>query len=747
MCRRESYAAIVIALAAMPLHARDEGLPEGYVVPRYEIRQATGEVVVDGVLDEQAWRAALSFQLPYEVQPGDNVPAPVETTCYMAYTESHLYVAFHALDPDPDSIRAHLSDRDRAFDNDWVGISVDTFNDERRGFELLVNPLGVQMDLSINETSQDREDTAWDAIWSSKARIVEDGYVVEMAIPFTSFRFQRHAGLQTWGLAALRNWPRSSRHILTNVALDRGRNCTYCQASKVTGFEGVEPGRNLELVPTVTASRTDEREEITDQELVAGDPGGEIGLTVLWGLTPSATLAATLNPDFSQIEADAGQLDVNNTFALFFPERRPFFLEGADFFATHFDAVYTRNVSEPNWGLKLTGKEQRNALGVFAADDATTNILIPGSEGSETETLEAASLDGVLRYRRDLGQVSTLGALITARRADGYANGVAGLDGRFRLGKTDTLDFQALYSRTEYPDQITEDFDQPEGQFSDPALYLAYWHVGRNWEWSAQIRDVGTDFRADMGFMPQVDFRSGEAFLNHSWRGTSANWYDRLLAGGRYEYKTTQDGELLENAIFTWVGFDGPLQSYFRFSPVVRERGYEGEIFDETFVRIRAGFQPTGSFELGVWGNLGDTIDFDNVRPAQQTYLTPWFRWNLGRHLRLFLSETYQRLEVEEGRLFTASLTEFRGVYQFTVRSFLRAIVQYETVNRDPSLYEDPVAALDENLLTQILFAYKINPKTVLFLGYSDGFVGEDDIDLTRESRALFLKIGYSWVL
>jgi hypothetical protein len=320
--------------------------------------------------------------LPFETAPGENTPAPVSTECLLAYDTSNLYVAFKATDTDPGQIKARLSDRDNIWHDDRVGIMIDTFNDERRGFEFLVNPLGVQMDATRNEVGGgDERDTSWDAIWNSAGRISDQGYTVEMSIPFTSLRFPRTKGPQTWGFAAYRYYPRGVHYEMMSFPDDRDADCFFCQASKLSGFDGISPGNNLEVAPTFTSSRSDALAS-DGQGLAAGDVENDVGLSVRWGVTPNVMLNGTLNPDFSQVEADAAQLNVNNRFALFYPEKRPFFLEGADFFQTPVDAVYTRTVTDPDWGFKTTGKEGRNAFGAFVARDVAPNLLFPSNQGS-----------------------------------------------------------------------------------------------------------------------------------------------------------------------------------------------------------------------------------------------------------------------------------------------------------------------------------------------------------------------------
>jgi hypothetical protein len=721
--------------------------PKSYRIPR-----AAAPIKVDGVLDEEVWKDASLLTLDWETNPGDNVPPPVKTEVLLTEDGRNLYVGIRAYDPKPSQIRAHLSDRDRAFSDDFTGIVVDPFNDERRAFEFFANPLGVQMDL-FNDDVARTEDETWDTIWSSAGKITPEGYVLEFAIPYSSLRFPRRPGEQTWGLDLVRIYPRSNRHRIGLSPLSRDRNCYLCQFAKLTGFEGITPGKNLEFDPTVTAQRTDEREDFPDGELVEGEIDVEPGLTARWGFTPNLTLNAAINPDFSQVEADVAQLDANPQFALFFPEKRPFFLEGADFFTTPIQAVYTRTVADPEWGAKITGKEGRHAIGAYVAGDEITNLILPGAQSSDLTTLEQENTAAVLRYRFDLRKGATLGALFTSREGDGYENTVYGVDANVRLGDKDLVYGQALTSRTEYPQQIVEDFGQPNGRFDDEAYRFEYRHNSRDWFWRASYDDIGTGFRADSGFLPQVDYRRPILGIERVWWGDKAkgDWYTQIFTGGDWDRtEEKSSGQRLEEEFEGYVGMQGPLQSFAFVGVGTRDRFFGGMAFDdERFANLEFEIRPVGDFYIFLYANLGDQIDFVNVQPADRVRMGGSVRWNLGRHLKFEIDHTYEHLNVEGGRLFTAHLPELRTIWQFDVRTFVRLILQYEHVDRDLGLYDNPAdfQAETRQLFTQFLFAWKANPQTVFFLGYSDNRDNETIQSMKLRNRTIFAKIGYAWVL
>ena len=244
----------------------------------------------------------------------------------------NIYFLFIANDHSPEEIRANIADRDTAFRDDFVGFFLDTFNDERRAYEIFVNPMGVQHDGIYNEVGSTQEDFSWDAIWKSAAKITEYGYVVEIAFPFNQLRFSRTDGEQTWGFLPLRAYPRSSRHMIASWDLDPDSNSTLSQTMKIIGFEGIKPGKNIEVSPTVTASSHVERTDFPDGDFGDTENKSDVGVTARWGITPNITAQLAVNPDFSQVEADAVQLNINERFALQYQEKRPFFMEGMDIF-------------------------------------------------------------------------------------------------------------------------------------------------------------------------------------------------------------------------------------------------------------------------------------------------------------------------------------------------------------------------------------------------------------------------------
>jgi len=754
MIHRKCFAAcavLVLGVSSLSAQEGEEPAPSRFRERiTHQISRATSDIKVDGVLDEVAWEDAAEIDVAREWFPGDNAAPPVETKAYLTYDDHNIYVGFKCFDPDPSQIRAHLMKRDEIFtfvQDDHITIMLDTFNDERRAFQFRVNPLGVQADAIFSEVDG-IEDFAWDMIWNSKGSIDADGWVAEIAFPVNQLRFQKTHEAQTWGVVFGRSWPRSSRHRISDSGRDRNRACLICQYDKAAGFEGLKPGKNLEINPTLVGVRTEGLDEFPDGSLEPENEDAEVGLTVRWGLTPNLTLVGTLNPDFSQVEADVAQLGINERFALFFEEKRPFFLEGIDFFSTPINAVYTRTVVSPDWGGKITGKVGKNAIGAFAAGDTVTPLLFPSNQGSDSVLLEESNTSGVFRYRRDVGETSTLGILYAGREGDDYHNRVAGLDGLLRVSAKDTVTFQYLYSDTLYPDEIAEEFEQPMGSFTGDSVFVDYDHNSRNWFWSASYEDRARGLRLDNGFVPRVDSREAEVFVLRTFWDEKDRWWDQWRIAASGERIEDQEGELTDETLELFVDLRGPMQSFIRVGGDRRKILNEGILYEDLNGGLFIGeFQPSGALKVELFAISRDAVDFANNQPGDELLVVPGIEAKLGRHVNLELEHTLQKLDVEGGKLFEANLSQVRLVYNFNVRTFVRGIFQWLDVERNPDLYTFPVQPEVQTLFTQLLFSYQVNARTVLFAGYSDDHLGLMDVDLTQTNRTFFMKIGYAWIL
>ncbi|MBL4728362.1 MAG: carbohydrate binding family 9 domain-containing protein [Gammaproteobacteria bacterium] len=711
-----------------------------YTIPRVDAKPR-----IDGQIDQGEWSQATRIPVNIETNPNDNVPADVQAEALLMEDGEVLYVAFIALDPDPDQIRAFYRDRDSLWNDDWVSIVLDTFNDERRAFEFFSNPYGVQAD-AIQDDVNDDEDESWNAIWDSAGQINEDGYVVEMAIPMKQLRFTPSESSQTWGIDLVRFYPRDRDTRIANNPRDRNISCYICQLSKADGFANLTQSRNLEVIPTLTSSMVENRNPALgnwDSESI----DSEASLDVRWGISQDLYLNATLNPDFSQVEADSAQLDINNTFSLFFPERRTFFLDGADYFDTFERLVHTRNISDPDYGLKLTGKSGGHTYALLTANDINTSFLIPRSLGSSVASLgDVESKIAIGRYRFDIFENSTIGALITDRRADGYNNTVTSIDAVLRPTDQDSISIQSMHSSSNYPTLIQGKYGQASS-LSDSSQRLEYRHSDRRWDWRLGYTDMGDDFRADLGFVNRVDFKFVVATIGHTWRGESDDFFNRIRIALDYDRTEDQSGLQLEEEFEVFVNMNGPKQSFLNGLFGGSETYWNGKYFDEQFNQVWIGFTPQANLRLSALIRVEDIVDFANTRLGRSKRFGPNINYRWGKHLEVDLNYTLQQFDVDGGRLFTANLTDLKTTYQFSARSFLRFTLQHTDNKRNPDLYLRSVQARSKQLTTQLLYSYRFSAATRFFIGYSDAGFQNDTYDaIEKTNRTVFAKFSYAWM-
>ena len=709
-------------------------------VTPHDIPRLPEGIVIDGKLDDAAWASAGEYDLTYEIAPDDNTVSKVTTKARIGYTEDALYVSFRAQDPKPSDIRAHLRDRDAAYRDDFIGIMVDTFDDQRRGYEFFVNPYGVQMDL-INDQASGNEDDSWDGLWTSAGRITDTGYEVEMRIPFATLRFRDGEQAKRWALSLFRSYPRSVRRQFSNNKVSRDANCYLCTFDKFEGMAGVHPGSNLEVVPTITVTRADERE-------FAGGPWQnegvciEPGVDVSWAPSPNLTLNGTINPDFSQVETDQAQLNLNDSFALFYPEKRPFFLEGADYFSTPFNVLYTRQISDPDWGLRTTGRAGDAAYGAFVAQDATTLLLVPGVLGSGFVELEQPADVAVGRYRYNVNEHTTLGVIGTFRHGDDYANDVVGVDGRWQDG-AHTLTAQVLRSESQYPLSLGFDEAAPSGT----AKRASYDYGNRAWNFSLGHTAVDPGFRADIGFIGQVGFDKSVIGGSHTWYGKPGATINKVNFYSDWDITHRFDGQLLERELEGNVSIQGPLQSVLQVSGLTRVRFWNDQMFDENNFGVASHFTTPSGYRLGAAINAGQRVDLRESREGDYLAVDLYGQLDLGEGVELSPDFSWSRLNRDGGTAFTAIVFDTRLSWQLDPRQRLRLTLQGSDVQRDLSLYSTPtVTEGGSDWGGQLLYSYKVNPRTAFYGGVSYGAFSDDDHrDMFGNSRGVFLKYSYGW--
>jgi hypothetical protein len=606
--------------------------------------------VVDGKLDEEVWKTAAVLKDFYQINPGDNVAPSYPTETLLGYDSRTLYIGFRCAD-DPTKVRATLAKRDAVpGTEDTVRILLDTFNDKRRAYILVFNPLGVQQDGVRTEGSGD--DFSVDVVMESKGVITADGYTVEVAVPLKSLRYTAGKG-RLWGVHVFRTIQRLDGEQDSWMPLSRSDVSTLGQAGQITGLENLSTERTLELIPSLTASETGRRVKSIPPGVLRATPGlvdqgrfvngpAELdpGLTVRFGITPTVTLDFAANPDFAQVEADQLVVTTNQRFPIFYAEKRPFFLEGVEIFQTPLTALHTRAVVDPDYAAKLTGKVGRDSFGLLVASDNGPGDFI-GDDRLNPKNYhyrDRNALVAVLRYKRDVGRDSNVGLLATSYDFNGReepptdfdlktndpckaqkslerGNRLVGIDGHFRVNKITNFDFQvaATTSRRCF-------FDPEAGRGiyrrGRGLAYTAVYDVtGRNFGWVLGAEGRTRDYRADLGFTP----RTGN---NYDWFGFRYST-DPKRKGWLVNWKVTSSGSVdydFRGRLQFWVA-DVTAYWFLRRNTNFRlayRRGGE-RLYEEEFGTLR-GPGRSGAFfgPAERSANRNDFIVFFSMKPGKK---------------------------------------------------------------------------------------------------------------------------------
>lgn len=484
-------------------------------IPRFD----TVAVAVDGRLDEAVWARAAVLRDFSQYLPNDNRPADDSTTVLVWYAPDAIYFGIRAYQ-DPGSVRATLADRDKIAGDDYVQILLDTFNDHRQALVFGVNPLGAQADgtlldaprqvattLSAASTGAYTLDLSPDFVYASKGRLTAWGYEVEIRIPFKTLRYQTRDP-QDWGVNVIRV-VQATGHQLTWTRVLQTRASFLAQSGTLTGLTGLRRGLVLDVTPEATSTVTGAPQP-SGWTYSGGDP--RIGATVRWGVTANLTLDGTVRPDFSQVEADVPQIQFDPRFALNFPEKRPFFLDGLELFQTPIQLIYTRRLVDPQAAAKLTGKVGATTIAALSGVDGTEQSVT----GTDHPVLSA------LRIRRDLGGANSLGLVYTDRADGGSVNHVAAVDGRVVLGRAWTLTVQGAGSAT-------------RDSARAPLVWAPAWNAslvrsGRSFGLNIASRAAGENFRAASGFISRTDYVSNSMIPSYTMVGAPGSWLESFNA-------------------------------------------------------------------------------------------------------------------------------------------------------------------------------------------------------------------------
>ena len=752
-----------------PAPAGDAGVLTGRVTVRP--RRTTTPPTVDGLLDDAVWSNAARITEFVQRQPVDGAPASEDTEVYLAYDDTSLYLAFHAKYGDPGTMRANRVDRDRAgYGDDILSVYFDPFLDQQRAYVFSVNGYGVQGDSIVSggrgggfsgggRGGVPWGDRSWDALFESGGQPVADGFTAEMAIPFKSLRYPARPDNvpHTWGLQIVRQI-RDKDETIVWSPVSRDIAGFLPQMGVLDGMTGLSTSRNLEVQPTFTAFRYGTYDEAAGG-LVDGEPQPDFGANFKYGVTPNLIADFTLNPDFSQIESDRPQVEVNQRFALFYPELRPFFLEGAEIFQMQapVTVVHTRTIVDPQYGAKLTGKAGKTTLGVLFANDEGASL---GVDDRLDPAFGQTAQTFVGRVRYDLYSESFVGAIVTDRQfLDGHSR-LVGADSNFRIGATHQLGFRALGTDRRAaqsgpqvnPCPSTADVEAPAA-CDGYAMDFGFRKRGRNLSYSIDSFALSPDFRTDVGFVRRTDQRETEARLDYLWWPQSwvISWGPEFRYGRNYNF----DGVLADENLRAGVSANFAKNVRYSFDLDQDMERFYGMDFEKRRYRMFGNVSTSRVFSFGTGFDWGDEIYFDGANPfigresGFRTFINfrPVSRFATNINittsrfmdpLGLFAAGINDGERSEDGEIFNVNIFRALNTYQVTDRLALRNITEFNTYRGTVGL--------------NLLATYRVNSGTAFYVGYDDHYrqyelfddqVNAIDRGYLHTNRAVFTKIQY----
>lgn len=734
---------VILLLAAGNLAAANLSPSPSATIPRVS-RPPALEDYAEMEPNHEADGAMAKVEGFIQREPSDGQPASQRTEVYLGYDAKNFYAVFVCFDTDPGSIRARRVPRESTSGDDLVELWLDTFSDRRRAYLFRSNPLGIQSDAIWTEGQG--TDFSFDTLWHSRGHRTQRGYVVWMAIPFKSLRFSDRPE-QAWGVILRRAIPRVNESSFWPAVSSRveGR---LNQAAALRGLEEISPGRNIQFIPygAFRSFRALDAREATNPRFVRDRAEADVGLDAKFVFKDSLVLDVTLNPDFAQVESDEPQVTVNQRFEVFFPEKRPFFIENANYFQTPINLLFTRRIADPQYGGRLTGKQGPYALGAFLIDDESPGKRVPPSDPLHGKR----ALYGIVRVSRDLFRQSSLGFLYTGREFEQTYNRVAGLDARFKLGENWVASGQAATSATRCLPPAERDRlgggvdfcfpDDPE-RLAGPAYDFELTRSGRSFRYQFEYNDRGRGFHTAPGFLRRRDIRRFGQRASYTFRPEGRHiisWGPNVFADRVSDHDGTRLDWTVSPAFeVEFVGEGYAAVWYTSARERLRPQDFAGLLEPLDYPRSGYGIVFESSYfpqvsvgALVGWGkgiNLAPPTASDPSIPPERRL--PFSvdensaRLNLTvRPLTsLRIDNNYLLFRLTDpatgASILTDHIVRTKWNYQFTRELSLRVILQYDATLTNEPLFTS--LETRKNFNADFLLTYLLHPGTALFIGYN----------------------------
>ena len=693
------------------------------------------KIKIDGILDEKVWQTPPIKKKFITVRPSYGYELPMDTLVWVAYDMQNLYFAFRCLDPEPEKIKTTITKRDNILAEDWVAVSVDALGNGQTGYVLFVNPSGVQADALTTSVHSD-EDWAPDYVWESAAKLTAEGYNVEIALPLKSLSFKSGKKVEM-GILFRR---RINRLSLEGAWPEIKLNQWVLTSQTRAVFEGLKKQLKLEILPALTHSNNSTR--LTPDQWSKSEKSTQFGIGLKYGLTSATTAEITINPDFSQVESDALQVEVNQRYPLFYSEKRPFFMEGMDIFNFwtyvygYFPkAVHTRQIAKPSWGAKLTGSVGKFSFGFLSAgDEAPGEPWVNGTNPDEGKT----ALFGIARGKYGFGKDNYVGFLYTGREFGDQYNHMVGLDGSYRIARKHW--FRGTYLYTASRDSAGNVYNGSTTGYGN----FTYTFGSKPLILVGVLEHMGKDLQADASYLKRngVNVLRAAVYNNFYPNQKKLPWMKliRLFTWCEavHDLTTQQDDLLVASSLNFYLIKDASLTLQYQYT----KEYWQGREFDKNLWYVLGGIRLTNWLQFS--GNFGwrEWFFYYAVPAFLGTGYFGSFDINFQPNdkFTLYLSLTHSDLSRAGQELYDVNIWYSKATYQFSKYFFLRALVQYNSYQK--------------RMLTDFLASFTLIPGTVLHIGYGGIYEKRTWLndqwlplqgDLYNIKRSFFAKISYLW--
>ena len=676
---------------------------------------------IDGELSDNEWLQAKKVLLDLEVDPGRNLPAKLKTYAYLYNDDENLYVAFEAFG-NPKNIRATTRVRDTAWNEDYVLVVLDPFRDDRYAIAIGTNAMGSQLDLKQSPGSDD-EDRSWNIFFYSAAKINLNGYVVELKIPFSELQYP-NKDLQNWVIGFTRkSFEPGLETIFADFKNDPSDQCFFCASDKEFNIGKIKKIKRNNIYPYLTLKQNASRQ---DDEFSSDSPDNEIGISGLIDLNQSSSIEYAINPDFSQIEADESQIQINDTFAISFPEKRTFFLEGSDMLKNEIDFVYTRSINDPSNAFKYINQGEKNTTYALYASDENSPYLAGGTYNSFLKNIGKSK---VLLVKNDLnlGNQSSIGLLVTNRDYDVGGHGrVIGIDGIFNVKTDYIIEFDLSKSDSEEP--ISDIFDTTQifknytyaldgESFSGYAKQLKIRRVTNGSQTGFRYKEIDPEFRADLGLITRTGFKDLNYWQSLTFRNETGfrKIYFRASNQNRYDHTNKKIRDRLEMQLFfeTDINIKGNFEIKRDFSEKFKVYQFGKQESNEFWLN----FSPSERFSFSINGEIGDRIGYNLDNPVIGDFSSLGFtlRYKPTDQLRFDLNYDDAELKSKENNniFFEGSIVRLATKYSFSNALSFRVNIEKNEFN--------------DNYFLESLFQWKPDPYTIFYAGGSQYFDENND--------------------